>query len=117
MTYFLTSKSPGVTRVDLLSIKDMKDFVKSIKVLDQVILVQTKVNNMCLKFDKRTQLLVDKIKQKKSSVLTQCYDGKQFVLHRLLNNTSDIFKYTYDEKSMQVRANVDSNLKSIRTEI
>lgn len=41
MTYFLTSRSPGLTRLDFLSVADMRDFVVSVKVLYQSILVQT----------------------------------------------------------------------------
>lgn len=39
ITYFLTQKSPGITRVDLMSNADMKDFVTQVKILDKVILV------------------------------------------------------------------------------
>ncbi len=68
-TYFLTQKSPGVTRVDFMSITDMSDFVDQVKILDKVILVQTK-KDLCFIFDQRTMLLQSKIRQNKSSVMT-----------------------------------------------
>jgi hypothetical protein len=52
-TYFLTSRSPGLTRLDFMSIVDMRDFVLSVKILYQSILVQT-VKKICFVFDKRT---------------------------------------------------------------
>lgn len=70
-SYFLTSKKLENKRIDLLNYGDMRDMVKNIKVLGELILVQLEKN--CLVFDQSTMLYKYEINANKTRVLTLPY--------------------------------------------